>query len=174
MFPEVTFEQIYKRSPTREDRERLLSVKAALGLSNRDELWPLIITLDHYSSTTEAARQDIISELNAFPGLVQSAINNAAKGAASAASKSASVQVEAIIERGADRLSSLVLKRSETTAQNISRRSLIISMIAGACIAALLVAAGAAGAFYLIDELAGICSHAPRAAQDGSMVCYVR
>lgn len=36
--PETLFEQIYRRAPSQADKDRLLGVKASLGLSDRDEL----------------------------------------------------------------------------------------------------------------------------------------
>ena len=43
--PEDLFYYLYKRAPSQADMDRLIAVKSLLGLSTRDELWPLI-TMD--------------------------------------------------------------------------------------------------------------------------------
>ena len=55
-FPEDLFTQIYRRAPTEDDRARLMAVKAALGLSSRDELWPVLMVLDHYDRAIRSGR----------------------------------------------------------------------------------------------------------------------
>ena len=55
-FPEDLFTQIYRRALTAEDRTRLLAIKAGLGLSPRDEMWPVILVLDHYDTSIRAGR----------------------------------------------------------------------------------------------------------------------
>lgn len=46
---ESLFQAIYNRAPDDNDRRRLLAAQKAMGLSDNDEMWPVIITLDHYS-----------------------------------------------------------------------------------------------------------------------------
>ena len=54
--PEDLFTLIYRRAPTEQDRARLLAVKAGLGLSPRDEMWPVMLVLDHYERTIRSGR----------------------------------------------------------------------------------------------------------------------
>ena len=71
--PETLFAQIYGRATTAADRERLVRVKAGLGLAEQDELWPVLMVLDHYSATTTAARGEILKALANMPGTLMPA-----------------------------------------------------------------------------------------------------
>lgn len=52
-FSQRYFERLYGRKPNAADRARLLSLKNDLGLSDTDELWPLLMTLDFYAEPVE-------------------------------------------------------------------------------------------------------------------------
>ena len=72
--PVDLFIQVYRRAPTEQDRARLMAVKAGLGLSPRDELWPVILVLDHYDRAIRAGRaatlkdvQRVLDAMNDIP-----------------------------------------------------------------------------------------------------------
>jgi|GEM_PF-3462907 hypothetical protein len=167
--PEDLFTQIYRRAPTDEDRTRLLGVKAGLGLSPRDELWPVILVLDHYDRAIRSGRaatvrdvQRILEELKAVP--------NRAGPIASAEAQKA---IARIIEEASDKIARASSQKSVTTADRISRRQFIVAALLGAISAACL-AVVAAWATYLILEARGICAEPPGLARDGSVVCIVQ
>lgn len=152
--PEDLFTQIYRRAPTEQDRSRLMGVKAALGLSPRDELWPMIMVLDHYSRTISAGRtatlndvQRVLDELRAVP-------DRAGPIASAAANKA----IARIIEEASDKIAHASVQKSITTADRISRRQLIVAAIAGALLTAGLAAAAAWG-MYLVLEARGLWPH---------------
>jgi len=168
-FPEDLFTQIYRRAPTDDDRARLLGVKAALGLSPRDELWPVILVLDHYDRAIRAGRaatlrdvQRVLDDLKAVP--------NRAGPIASAEAQKA---IARIIEEASDRIARAAAQKSITTTDRISRRQFIVAALVGAVGAACLAVA-AAGIMYLVLEARGVCAEPPVRARDGSIVCFVQ
>ena len=167
--PQALFRQIYRRSADDADRERLLGVKAALGLSDHDELWPVLMALDHYSATTRAARRDILAALKAVPENVQHIIAQAEK----AAHRGAEIAVAASIERGADRIARIVVSHSARTIETISTRQKIIAASIAGLLALVFVGIGAALAWLYLHGQVGVCGEAPVRLEGGHVVCFV-
>lgn len=166
--PDTLFEQIYSRAPTGADRARLLRVKAALGLSDRDELWPVILTLDHYTAANQQARQETIKALRALPEQVKATIAEAETAAAGKADQA----VARAVEKGADQLTQIVVKRSETTTDRISKRQFITAATIGGLIALICLGAGAAGG-YLAASRGGVCTDKFFATSAGRIGCFI-
>jgi hypothetical protein len=167
--PATLFEQVYGRAATAADRERLVRVKAGLGLSAHDELWPVLMVLDYYSATTTAARADILKALATLPGTMDASMREMEKAAGRRAAAAVAQAVTAAVER----LSRIVAERALKTAENISAREKITSGIVGALLALVFAVAGGAGTYLYIASAVGICDEPPGVAQDGRWVCYV-
>lgn len=167
-FPDNLFQQLYKRAPNDTDRDRLIAVKAGLGLSPRDEMWPVIMTLDHYAVTNQSARNAAIKEMR----LVLDALKDIPEKAGPIASAEAQKAIAKLIGQASDKIAQASAEKSITTADRISKRRFIIAAIAGALVASA-IAMAAAVAMYLVLNARGICAEEPAAARDGSLVCYV-
>ena len=167
-FPEDLFSQLYKRTPGDADRERLMSVKGALGLSSRDEMWPVIMTLDHYAATNQSARNATIKEMR----LVVDVLKDIPERAGPIASAEAQKAITKLIAQASDKIAQASAEKSITTADRISKRQFIVASVAGGLIATTVAVAGAI-AMYLVLDARGICAEEPAAARDGSLVCYV-
>lgn len=166
--PETLFQQIYRRTPTDRDRERLVAVKSALGLSERDEMWPLFLALDHYSRTTDAARRETLTAIGKLPEIMSSS----AEAAEVMAKRGAEAAIVRVVKDATDRIAKVVVSKSETRADRISKRKFTIAMIAGGVLAAGIAAVGA-GATYFVLDAGGICAQTPVSGTDGRQVCYV-
>ena len=167
--PEDLFTQVYRRTPTDDDRARLLAVKAGLGLSARDELWPLILVLDHYDQAIRSGRaatlrdvQRVLDELKAIP-----------ERAGPIAEAEARKAIARIIEEASDKIARASAQKAITTADRISRRQFIVAAIMGALIAVCFAGAAAWGTYVVLDAR-GICAEPPGFARDGSIVCFVQ
>jgi hypothetical protein len=167
-FPEDLFSQLYRRAPSEKDRERLIAVKASLGLSPRDEMWPIIMTLDHYAAANQAARHATVKEVRAILDEIK-AIPDAA---GPIAEKEAQRIISGMIDVAADKIAKVAVKKTESRADTISKRQLITATIAGALTACAVAALGAA-ATYLILDARGICAEPPGLSSSGDVVCFV-
>ncbi|MEO3480538.1 hypothetical protein AAFO90_23135 [Phaeobacter sp. CAU 1743] len=166
--PEDLFTLIYRRAPTEQDRARLLAVKAGLGLSSRDELWPVLMVLDYYERAIRSGRIDtlrdverVLDELKAIP-----------ERAGPIATAEAQKAIARIIKDASKEIARTAAQRSITTADRISRRQLIVAALVGALSAACLAVAAAWGTYIVLDAR-GICAEPPGRARDGSIVCFV-
>jgi hypothetical protein len=56
---ETLFQQIYEREPTEEDRRRLLATQKAMGLSDDDPTWAMVIAFDYYSQRIASTADDL-------------------------------------------------------------------------------------------------------------------
>lgn len=166
--PESLFEQLRNRTPTDDDRRRLLAVKASMGLSDRDEMWPVIITLDHYAAANQSARKVIVEALKELPDDMKQAMKNVEQAAGVEAKKA----ITDVVEEAANRLSQIVVKRTQTTADNVSQRDKILTMCVGATIGLGFIVVGAALAFFVL-KAGGICTEAPVVAVNGDTVCVI-
>jgi hypothetical protein len=167
--PATLFEQVYGRAATAADRERLVRVKAGLGLSEQDELWPVLMVLDHYSATTTAARADILTALATLPGNLNASMRDMEK----AAGRRAEAAVAQAVAAGVENLSRIVVERTLTTAENMSARQKIVAGIVGGLIAMLFMVFGGAGTYLYMSSEVGICAEPPGIAKNGRWVCYV-
>ena len=167
-FPEDLFEQLYRRAPTDNDRRRLLAVKASLGLSSRDEMWSIIMTLDHYAEVNQAGRHAIVKEVKSVLVEVKSIPGTAGSIAAKAARRT----IEAMIDAAADKIAKVAVKKTESRADTISRRKFITAAITGAVIVCAVGAIGAA-AMHRYLEAKGICAEPPFSTTSGDTACFV-
>jgi hypothetical protein len=168
-FPEDMFTQIYRRAPTDDDRARLQAVKAGLGLSPRDELWPVILVLDHYDCAIRAGRaatlrdvERVLNELKAIP-------ERAGPIAAAEAKKA----IALIVEEASDKIARVAAQKSMTTADRISRRQFIVATLVGALMAVCLAGAAAWG-MYLFLEARGLCAEPPFLTGDRRVGCFIQ
>ena len=167
--PEDLFALIYRRAPTEQDRARLLAVKAGLGLSPRDEMWPVLMVLDYYERAIRSSRietlrdvERVLDELKAIP-----------ERAGPIASAEAQKAIARIIKDASEEIARTAAQRSITTADRISRRQFIVAAIMGALIAVCFAGAAAWGTYVVLDAR-GICAEPPGRARDGSIVCFVQ
>lgn len=167
--PVTLFDQIYGRAATAADRDRLVRVKAGLGLSEQDELWPVLMVLDHYSATTTAARADILKAMAAMPGN----LDNSMRAMEKSAGRRAEAAVAQAVTDGVEKLSRLVVERTLKAAEDISARQKIIARIMGGLLALAFAAAGGVGTHVYLASRVGICAEPPGVAKDGRWVCYV-
>lgn len=167
--PDDLFTQIYRRAPTEDDRARLMAVKAALGLSPRDELWPVLMVLDHYDRAIRSGRTATLREVDRVLDALKSVPDRAGPIAAAEAQKAIALQ----IERASDQIARDAARKTMTTADRISRSQFIIAAVVGALLAVCLAGAAAWG-MYLFLEARGLCAEPPGRARDGSIVCFVQ
>lgn len=167
--PEDLFTQIYRRAPTDEDRTRLQAIKAGLGLSPRDELWPVLLVLDHYDRAIRSGRADTVRDVKR----VLAELESVAERAGPIADAEAQKAIARLIEEASDKIAKAASKKSVTTADRISRRQFIVAALVGAPSAACLAVAGAVG-MYLVLEARGLCAEPPGKTRDGSIACIVQ
>lgn len=167
-FPEDLFTQVYRRAATDEDRARLLGVKSALGLSSRDEFWPITMVLDHYDRSIQSGRVATVKEIKGL--LVE--LKEIPEKAGPIASAQAEKAVARIIQDASDKIANATAKKTITTADRISKKQYITAAIVGGIVAAVVAGIGAA-AMYLILDARGLCGEPPGATRDGSIACIV-
>lgn len=169
-FPEDLFEQIYRRAPTKADRARLIGVKAALGLSDRDELWPLIVVFDHYSQTVEYMRYALVDD-------VQNAIvkhANIMKKAGALADTQARRAVAEAISESAEKIAAISEAAIQSRADAISKRAMRRATFLGGALGVFLIGLTVA-VTYSVMALQGICEKPPiNSALSGAPFCEVK
>lgn len=167
--PEDLFAQIYRRAPTDDDRARLLAVKAGLGLSSRDELWPIMLALDNNERTIRAGRAAIMRDVDRVLDDLKSVPDRAGPIAAAEAEKA----IARLIEQASDQIARDAAQKSITTADRISRRQFIVAAIVGALLAVSLAGAAAWG-MYLLLEARGLCAEPPFLTGDDRVGCFIQ
>ena len=167
--PENLFTLIYRRAPTEQDRARLLAVKAGLGLSPRDEMWPVMLVLDHYERTIRSGRTATLRDVERVLDALKSVPDRAGPIATAEAQKA----IARIIENASDQIARDSVQKSTTTADRISRRQFIVAAIVGALIAVCLAGAAAWG-MYLLLEARGLCAEPPFLTGDGRVGCFIQ
>lgn len=168
-FPEDLFTQLYRRAPTDDDRARLLAIKAGLGLSSRDELWPIMLALDHNERTIRAGRAAIMRDVDR----VLDALKSVPDRAGPIAAAEAQTAIARIIEEASDKIARASAQKSITTADRISRRQFIVAAVVGALVAVCLAGAAAWG-MYLFLEARGLCAEPPFLTGDGRVGCFIQ
>lgn len=166
--PEDLFTQIYRRAPTEDDRARLMAVKAALGLSPRDELWPVLMVLDHYDRAIRSGRTATLREVDRVLDALKSVPDRAGPIAAAEAQKA----IARLIERASDQIARDAAQKSITTADRLSRRQLIVAAIVGALLAVSLAGAAAWGMYVFLEDR-GLCAEPPFLTNGGQIGCFV-
>lgn len=167
--PEDLFTFFYKRAFSDADRDRLKTIKAGLGLSGRDELWPLIITLDHYTRTNITARDEQRQETRR----VLAALKAIPEDAGPIAHAQAAKAVEKAVDRAATEIARVSVSRSQQRADRISKRQFIVAGIVGAVVATAFAGLGAVAMWAYLKSGVGICMQPPGPTADGGFACYV-
>ncbi len=169
--PETLFEQLYRRALTADDRRRLLDVKSALRLSDHDELWPLIMTLDHYSVIISAAENKIIQVFDEQLADVEAAV----KASETAAIRNADRAVARAVQKGVEQLGTILAKkRSETTPARIIKKQFAIAATIGGLAAVAFLGIGWTAAHYYFETNFNICTGHVFRITDGGLGCYLR
>lgn len=167
--PLSLFEQIFRRAPTESERQRLLGIKSALGLSERDELWPIIMTMELYAGANMQAKRRILEAVDGLPGTIKktvSSIETHAKTKIDAATTQA-------IELGTEKLKQVVVQRTRASEDRITRRQMTIAASLGAVVALLCLSVGAGAGYLLTQSINDICMTETFAVNDGRQGCYV-
>jgi hypothetical protein len=167
--PETLFQQLYGRAMTAADRERLVRIKAGLGLSEQDELWPVLMVLDHYSATTTAAQGEILKALTNMPDTFDASM----RAMEASAGRRAEAAVAQAVTDGAEKLSRLVVARTLRATEDITARQKIVAGLVGGLLALGFIALGGSGAYFYLESHVGICAEPPGVATNGRSVCYV-
>lgn len=155
-FPEDLFEQIYRRAPTKADCAHLIRVKAALGLSDRDELWPLLLVLDKYSQTFEYAGDYVVKEVSSKLNKFEQTLG---KSAALADTQARRAVAEAISE-SAEKIAAISEAAIQSRADAISKRTIWRAALMGGALGVFLIGLTVA-ATYCVMALHGICDGPP-------------
>lgn len=169
-FPETLFEQLYRRAPTSADRRRLLDVKSALRLSEHDELWPLIMTLDHYSVIISTAENKIV---NVFAEQLV-CVEDAIKAYETAAIRNADRAVARAVQTGVEQLGTILAKRSETTPARIQKKQFAIAATIGGLAAVAFLGIGWTAAHYYFETSFNICTGRVFRITSGGLGCALK
>lgn len=167
--PESLYERLYGRALNDAARMRLLAVKDGLGLSARDELWPVVMSLDYYAELNRRAQAHAIKALNGLPAQVEKVVS----AGATAAGMKADQAVAQAVDRGVERLTRIVVDRSRTTADRISRRQFLIAAAVGGTIVLLCLGVGAAATYFHLKHDVGICATPVSTTKDGRQYCFI-
>lgn len=167
--PLTLFQQLYQRAPTAEERQRLVNVKMALGLSDRDELWPLILVFEHYAAVNQRASYNISNTLKELPTRVQSIVDTTEKTASRAADHAIARAVDLAVERLTNTMASPPAVLQDRTTRKLR---VAVGGIGGLFVLVALVAGFASGhvatlAFY------DMCSTEVFDVTDGGRGCFV-
>lgn len=168
--PENLFEFLYSRMPTEEEKVRLLKIKEALGLSNRDELWSLFVVLEYYNGSFLAARRHLVKavreETQKLEKILQKSGSLAETHARTAVAQAIDQSAEQIAKRAGDAV--------EQRADLLSKRAWMRGAMLGGALGVGMMVIGAA-ATYGVFALHGICDGSERLRDtQGASVCYVK
>lgn len=168
--PEELFYYLYKRAPSQADLDRLIAVKSLLGLSTRDELWPLILTLDHYSQTHIRARAQLVKEVNAEITRFEKIMAQSDRVAQIKAQKA----VETMIDKSAAQIAEAAIKKATIPSALLAKQKLTSGIFIGALLGVLFIGIGAGLMyFWLLNQ--GICDGPPNLqTSDGTIGCVVQ
>lgn len=168
--PEDLFQQVYNRAPTDQDRNRLIATKAHLGLSSRDELWPFILTLDHYSQIHIRARHQLAKDMHAEIGRFEKIMAQSGRLAEIAAQKA----VENMIDKSAVQIAEAAIAKATIPSALLAKQKLTSGIFIGTLLGLLFTAIGA-GLMSLWFLSQGICDGPPNLqTSDGKIGCVVQ
>jgi hypothetical protein len=168
-FPQTLFEKIYRRAPSETDRNRLLNVKSGMGLSDNDELWPVIMTLDYYTAASMSGRREILKAVEELPEKIKSTV----EGIDALVSERADHAIADAVERSAEKITQIVVRRSQKTEDRISKRQVTVAASIGAVVALLCIVAGAGVGYLLTTNLTDICISETFNTTEGRVGCYI-
>ena len=166
--PDTLFAQIYNRAPNESDRTRLIGVKAGLGLSERDELWPIILTLDHYSRTTDTGRRQMLEAAKAIPEQTRVAV----LGVETQARAKAEVAIAQAVEEAVQKIAKQLAESSQAAADKLSAKRKIFARLIGGGLALGFIGIGIVMAWLYIELQVGMCNTPPKAIK-GGLACFV-
>lgn len=168
--PENLFRYLYKRAPSEADMNRLLSVKALLGLSDNDELWPFILTMDHYSQIHIQARVRLIKEVKAEITRFEKIMAQSDRVAQIEAQKA----VEAMIDESAAQIAEAAIEKVTIPSALLAKQKLTSAIFIGALLGVLFTAIGA-GLMYFWLFTQGVCENSERRLNgDARLTCVVQ
>lgn len=127
------------------------------------------MTLDHYTVATSRGRRDILKAVEDLPAKVDTVVAKVENAATAKADKA----IAKAVERGAQTLTQIVVKRSRTTADRISKRQFVTAATVGGVIAVLCVGAGAAGGYIGAEHYLDICIGDTFKLSSGRTGCYL-
>ena len=168
--PENLFEFLYRRMPTEEEKDRLLRIKEALGLSKRDEFWPLILVLEYYTRFFIAAGFYLVKAVREETQKLEKILQRSGS--------LAETHARAAVARAIDESAELIAKRAgdavEQRADLLSKRAWMRGAMLGGAFGVGLMVIGAA-ATYGVIALHGICDGSERLrGPQGAPACYVK
>jgi uncharacterized protein YneF (UPF0154 family) len=173
--PETLFEIIYNRAPTDADRKRLRGVKTGLGLSDRDELWAIIMVLDHYAVRIYLASKSISASVDNIPSETKAAITESMANMG----KVFSHRNERSIAHAIDGLETQILQsmrqESRAIADRFNRKLIITVASVVSVISIFFITVGGFGGYWITTQLFEMCiSDRIVKMSDGRSVCLVR
>lgn len=166
--PEDLFQQVYNRAPTDQDRNRLIATKAHLGLSSRDELWPFILTLDHYSQIHFRARAQLVKEVNAEIGRFEKIMAQSCHLADAKARQA----VENMIDKSATRIAEAAIQKATIPSALLAKQKHTSGRLIGGVLALICIMIGAT-LMYLWMFTQGICEDSKRNLNDDLRITCV-
>lgn len=171
-FPESTFQLIYRRAPLEHDRIRLLGVKSALGLSDNDEMWPLLLTLDQYSASFNQGRHDILVAVDGMQAKITAAVGKVDQSLEA----KANLVMAGVVDKGVERLLRTVQQTADT-ADRISKKQFMTAAGLGAVVALLCLVVGGAVGYIISNQVTAnrsdICTSASFITSDKRLGCYL-
>lgn len=168
--PENSFHYLYKRAPSQADMDRLMSVKALLGLSDHDELWPFILTMDHYSQIHVRARVQMVKEVNAGVTRFEKIMAQSGHRAEIEAQKA----VANMIDKSATRIAEAAVQKATIPSALRAQQKLTSGIFIGGVLALIFTTIGA-GLMYFWLFTQGICEDsAKRLNGDIRLTCVVQ
>jgi hypothetical protein len=147
-FPESLFELIYNRAPSDADRKRLLGTKAVLRLSDDDEIWPVLLTLDHYTGKIASGRRDILQAVDGMHDRVAAAVGRVEQSVEIRADR----VVTQVVEEGIDRLLGIV-QQTQDVADRITRKQYITAASLTGIVALLCITVGFALGYIVLNRM---------------------
>lgn len=168
--PENLFEKVYGRMPSEEEKIRLLRIKEALGLSKRDEFWPLLLVLEYYTRFFLAARRHLVKAVNKEIRKLEKILQRSG----SLAETQARAAVAQAIDQSAEQIAKRAGDAVEQRADLLSKRAWMRGAMLGGALGVGMMVIGAAATYGAI-ALHGICDGSERHRDtQGASVCYVK
>lgn len=168
--PSDLFHHFYNRAPTDQERSRLMAVKAHIGLSSNDELWPFIIMQDHYTQSHLLARAKLVKEVNAEVTRFEKIMARSDRVAEIRVQKA----VENMIDKSASQIAEAAIEKATIPSALLAKQKLTSGIFIGALLGVLFIGIGAGLMyFWLLNQ--GICDGPPNLqTSDGTIGCVVQ
>jgi predicted trehalose synthase len=168
--PSDLFHHFYNRAPTDQERSRLMAVKAHIGLSSNDELWPFIIMQDHYTQSHILARAKLVKEVNAEVTRFEKIMAQSDRVAQIKAQKA----VETMIDKSAAQIAEAAIEKATIPSALLAKQKLTSGIFIGALLTLIFTAIGA-GLMYFWLFTQGVCESSERRLNgDARLTCVVQ